>query len=66
MTNDEWTSKSDDWRKGWRYGQGDVFVLKKDTPDFIDGYKYAIEHPEGSCYSADATTWKCKAVKLDD
>ena len=60
MTNDEWTLKSDDWRKGWRYGQGDIFVLKKDTPDFIDGYKYAIEHPEGSCYSVDATTGKAR------
>lgn len=66
MTNDEWTLKSDDWHKGWRYGQGDVFVLKKNTPDFIDGYKYAIEHPKGSCYSVGATTGKDKAVKLDE
>ena len=47
MTTDEWMSKSDDWHKGWRYGQGDVFIEKRDSRDFIDGWRYAIAHPIG-------------------
>ena len=47
MTNDEWRSKSDDWHKGWRYAQGDDYVVPKNTSDFIEGYKYACNHPEG-------------------
>lgn len=56
MTNDEWRSKSDDWHKGWRYAQGDDYVIPKNTPDFIEGYKYACNHLEGPCYSINATT----------
>lgn len=56
MTNEEWKSKTDDWRKGWRYGQGDVYITPKDNPDFVDGCRYAIEHPEGACYTVKATT----------
>ena len=58
MTYEEWRSKSDDWRKGWRYAQGDDSVSFKNTPDFIDGYRYACDHPEGSYYSTGATTGK--------
>ena len=47
MTQDEWMSKSDDWHKGWRYGQGDVFIKKRNSPDFIEGCRYAITHPIG-------------------
>lgn len=56
MNAKEWRSKSDSWRRGWKYGQGDVFVIREDSPDFIDGYKYALEHPTGPCYSVEATT----------
>lgn len=48
MTNEEWTLKSDDWHKGWRYGQGDDTIEKRDSGDFIDGYRYALEHPIGA------------------
>ena len=48
MTQDEWKSKSDDWRKGYRAGQGDdTIVIKTDSKDFAAGYAYAIEHPVG-------------------
>lgn len=56
MTNEEWASKSDDWRKGWRYAQGDVTIEPNTTSEFIAGYMYANEHLEGSCYSVSATT----------
>ena len=56
MTQKDWSEKTDDWRKGWRYGQGDAFVEPNETSDFLDGYLYALEHPFGSCYSANATT----------
>ena len=58
MTNEEWRSKSDAWHRGWRYGQGDVFILKEDSKEFANGYRYAIEHPEGQCYTINATTGK--------
>ena len=58
MTNEEWRSKTDDWRDGWRYAQGDVFIISKNTPDFIEGYRYACSHPEGPYYSIGATTGK--------
>ena len=48
MTNEEWRKKSDDWRKGWRYGQGDVTVKPNNSADFTEGYKYARLHPFGS------------------
>ena len=56
MTQTEWLEKTDDWRTGWRYGQGDVYIEPKENSDFIDGYLYALEHPAGSCYSVSATT----------
>ena len=56
MTQKDWSEKTDDWRKGWRYGQGDVSVEPNGTDDFRDGYLYALEHPMGSCYSVSATT----------
>ena len=47
MTDEEWRSKSSDWHKGWRYGQGDVSVCRLDSADFIAGYRYALERPFG-------------------
>ena len=58
MTNEEWQSKTDDWRYGLRYAQGDVFIISKNTPDFVEGYQYACDHLEGLYYSAGATTGK--------
>ena len=49
MSNEEWKSKSDDWRIGWRYGNGDETVSPKmDSEEFIAGYRYALNHPIGS------------------
>ena len=56
MTQNDWSEKTDDWRNGWRYGQGDESVKPNRTDDFRDGYAYALEHPIGGCYSVSATT----------
>ena len=58
MTSEEWQSKTDDWRHGWRYAQGDLSIIPKNTPDFIAGYRYACDHIIGPYYSAEATTGK--------
>ena len=48
MTNEEWRSKSDDWHKGWRYGQGDTEIIPDlNSQDFCDGYLYALRNPFG-------------------
>lgn len=57
MPQNEWQTKSDDWRNGWRYGQGDDTIpAKLDSKEFADGYRYAIENPFGPCYTVVATT----------
>ena len=59
MSDLKWEYRSSDWRKGWRYGQGDTEVTPQfDSVEFCDGYRYALERPVGGCYSASATTGK--------
>jgi len=51
MTQEEWKAHTPDWKKGWRYGQGDVTVEPEpDSEEFRVGARYAIEHPFGSVY----------------
>ena len=57
MDSSDWRTKSDAWRKGWRYGQGDTTISPQlDSEEFCEGYKFALEHPEGGCYSVSSTT----------
>ena len=49
MSTEEWKSKSDDWRCGYRAGQGDDTIsLRLDSEEFVAGYVYALENPIGS------------------
>ena len=57
MDSAEWRTKSDAWRRGWKYGQGDTNVSPQlDSAEFCAGYRFALDHPEGGCYSVSATT----------
>ena len=47
MTHEEWKSKSDDWRKGWKTCQSAWDIPENPSDEFIAGYKYAIENPFG-------------------
>ena len=53
MTQEEWKSKSDDFRRGWRtVQQGDDMDMTHEqymsmSDDWKDGARYAIEHPIG-------------------
>ncbi len=59
MDDLNWQNRSIDWRLGWKYGQGDTSISEKlESDDFKDGYRYALDHPFGSCYSVRATTGK--------
>jgi len=48
MTTEEWRSKTDEWRRGWRCCQEAQDIPEEKSQDFIDGYIYALEHPFGS------------------
>lgn len=64
MTNEEWRSKSDEWHKGWRYGQGDTEVTPDlNSQDFCDGYLYALRNPFGPVSVSQNT--KVKPTKYD-
>lgn len=47
MSNEEWRSKSDEWRKGWQTCQSAWDIPENPSKDFVEGYKYALEHPFG-------------------
>ena len=47
MTTEEWRAHTDEWKRGWRYYQGDDTVQKEDSEEFKAGARYALENPEG-------------------
>lgn len=47
MSNEEWRSKSDEWRMGWQTCQSAWDIPENPSKDFVEGYKYAFEHPFG-------------------
>ena len=48
MTTEEWRSKSDEWRKGWRVCNESQEIPEDYSEEFKEGYVYALEHPFGS------------------
>lgn len=47
MSNEEWIAHTAEWKRGWRYGQGDDTIQVENSEEFKAGYRYAIDHPFG-------------------
>lgn len=49
MTQEEWENKTSDWKKGWKACQEAQDIPDEKSEEWIEGYKYAIDHPFGPC-----------------
>jgi len=60
MTQEEWLSHSEQWRKGYNAYIHDEPITQDEWNDhsqeWRDGCMYAMQNPFGSCYTVNATT----------